>query len=274
MLGVVFFFFIISFFFSFVSLSSVQSGNHQSRFKDAVLWISRRAHFVSLPVSTEEWSMHINSSGPATCTKSCPMLQIQFVATHDICSLPFSLVDWAGITGLDFSTMWAAVVEITDVTCLDSSTTVLKLHYWSDSMYLSITAYAGGWMDFFSPQWPGCISWIQLTVNIAGMYIVYKQWRISCFTSRFLHICTGLWSFKRSNSSSYLAFNLITRYQSTEDLLHVIHSNCICLECNILSFPISSTFNHALLSETWRPRAAAGYTLHRDCVIIASHPKP
>lgn len=73
------FFFYYFFFFPFVSLSSVQSGNHQSHFKDAVLLISRRAHFVSLPVSTEEWSMHINSSGPATCTKSCPMLQIQLL---------------------------------------------------------------------------------------------------------------------------------------------------------------------------------------------------
>lgn len=75
-------------------------------------------------------------------------------------------------------------------------------------------------------------------------------------------------SYKRSHSYSYLAFSLTTRYQSMQDLLHVIRSNYICLECNILSFPISSTFNRALVSETWRPRAAAAYTLHRGCVIF------
>lgn len=77
----------------------------------------------------------------------------------------------------------------------------------------------------------------------------------------------------RSNSYSYLAFNPITRYQSVQDLLHVTLSNCIYLECDILSSPISSTFKHALASETRRARAVAGCTLHSDCVIIVSNPK-
>lgn len=56
----------------------------------------------------------------------------------------------------------------------------------------------------------------------------------------------------QTEGCSNFAFSFLTRYQSMQGLLHVMHRNYICLECSILSFPISSTFNLTLVSESRR----------------------